>query len=57
MDYGKAVTKANDHRRKARAWSRAAEAILKAERALEKAALLESDNENNTSLVKKVGNW
>lgn len=57
MDYGKAVTKANEHRRKARAWSRAAEAILKAERALEKAALLESDNDNNTSLVKKVGNW
>lgn len=57
MDYGKAVTKANEHRRKARAWSRAAQAILKAERALEKAALLEGDNENNTSLVKKVGNW
>ena len=57
MDYGKAVTKANEHRRKARAWSRAAEAILKAERALNKAVILEDDNQNNTSLVKKVGNW
>lgn len=56
FDYGNAVSKAAEYRRKARVWERAASAIDKANRALAKAHEMESQSDNN-KVVKKVGNW
>lgn len=56
MDYGHAMVKASEYRRKARAWERAASAIEKANRALVKAQELD-DNGNSNKVVKKIGNW
>lgn len=56
MDYGNAMCKAAEYRRKARAWERAAAAIAKAHDALAKAEDLDNSG-SEKKIVKKIGNW